>query len=71
MERGTYLSFICTRLALALSTTAVGLVVAIVALGCFNWLSERLSMLDAEMRVAYLELRKVLDRQSSGDSSLL
>lgn len=56
-----YLAIVTTRLAIALSTTAAGLVVAVIAVWCFNWLDERYSMLDAEMLIAGLELRKRLE----------
>lgn len=60
-SRYGYLVIVTTRIAIALSTTAGGLIVAVIAVWCFNWWDERYSMLDAEMRIASLELRKRLE----------
>jgi len=50
-------------LAVALACTALGMLVAILTVWCFNWLSDRLSICDAEMQITSLELVKYLSQQ--------
>lgn len=43
--------------------SAIGVLVAVPTVWCFNWLRDRLSELDAEMDVTFLELVKYLEQQ--------
>jgi biopolymer transport protein ExbB/TolQ len=62
-SRASVLALVAMRISLALVTTALGLLVAVLAVWCFNWLNERLAMMDAEMTIARLELGKYLEGQ--------
>jgi biopolymer transport protein ExbB/TolQ len=57
------LALIANRIAQALATTSLGLLVAVLAVWCFNYLTDRLAMLDAEMKIASLELWKYLEAE--------
>jgi biopolymer transport protein ExbB/TolQ len=45
----------------SLASTAAGLLVGILAVGWFNWRSDHLEVLDAEMQVASLDVAKYLE----------
>ena len=61
--RATTLAALASSLAVALACTALGMLVAILTVWCFNWLSDRLSICDAEMQITSLELVKYLSQQ--------
>lgn len=63
-DRATCMAATANGLAAALATTALGMVVAVLAVWCFNWLTDRLSGIDADMRIASLELAKYLQELS-------
>ncbi len=56
-------AFLATRTSEALAPTAIGLVVAVVAVWWFNWRSARLEVFDGEMQIASQELVKYLEIQ--------
>jgi biopolymer transport protein ExbB/TolQ len=57
-------SMTALSMAEALVCSAMGVVVAVPTVWCFNWLRDRLSELDAEMDVTFLELVKYLEQRS-------
>ncbi len=61
MQRATAMAMVGRNIAEALVSTALGMLVAVLTVWCFNWLNERLGMIDAEMGIAKLELGKYLD----------
>ena len=54
---------IATNIAEALVPTAIGLIVAVVAVWWFNWRNAQLAAFDGEMQIASLELAKYLEIQ--------
>jgi biopolymer transport protein ExbB/TolQ len=64
MQRSAVLAMVATNLAQALVTTALGLVVAVLAVWSFNWLTATLDIIDAESRIASLELVNHLQRHT-------
>jgi biopolymer transport protein ExbB/TolQ len=62
MQKSAALAMIAGNLAASLATTALGMLVAVFAVWCFNWLTDRLATIDAESRIASLELVRYLDR---------
>jgi biopolymer transport protein ExbB/TolQ len=64
MSRATALGMTALSMAEALVCSAMGVLVAVPTVWCFNWLRDRLSELDAEMDVSFLELVKYLEQQS-------
>jgi biopolymer transport protein ExbB/TolQ len=64
MSRATALGMTALSMAEALVCSAMGVLVAVPTVWCFNWLRDRLSELDAEMDVTFLELVKYLEQQS-------
>lgn len=63
MQKEAAMAMVAGSLAEALVTMALGLLVAVLAVWCFNCLNERLAMIDAEMAIARLELGKYLEGQ--------
>jgi biopolymer transport protein ExbB/TolQ len=63
MNKATALAMIAFNIAEALLCTALGMLVAILTVWCFNRLSDRLSICDAEMQITSLELVKYLSQQ--------
>lgn len=61
--RAPTLTALASSLAEALACTALGMLVAILTVWCFNCLSDRLSICDAEMQITSLELVKYLSQQ--------
>jgi biopolymer transport protein TolQ len=66
-NKASYLAFIMTNLAEALVPTAMGLVVGVFAMWCFNWRSERLAKIDSDMRIASLELVHYLQQEGRAE----
>ena len=64
MSRATALGMTALSMAEALVCSAMGVLVAVPTVWCFNWLRDRLSELNAEMDVTFLELEKYLEQQS-------
>jgi biopolymer transport protein ExbB/TolQ len=67
MSRATALGMTALSMAQALVCSAMGVLVAVPTVWCFNCLRDRLSELDAEMDVTFLELVKYLERQSRAE----
>jgi biopolymer transport protein ExbB/TolQ len=67
MSRATALGMTALSMAEALVCSAMGVLVAVPTVWCFNWLRDRLSELDAEMDVTFLELVKYLEQQSRAE----
>ena len=63
-SRATALGMTALWTAEALVCSAMGVLVAVPTVWCFNWLWGRLSELDSEMDVTLLELVKYLEQQS-------
>ena len=66
-NKASYLAFFMTNLAEALVPTAMGLVVGVFAMWCFNWRSERLAKIDSDMRIASLELVHYLQQEGRAE----
>lgn len=67
MSRGALLARTANSLAEALVCTAMGILVATPTMCCFNWLSERLEILDTEMKITSLELEKYVEQASRAE----
>ncbi len=61
-SHATWIAMTANSIAEALVCTTAGILVAVPTLWCFNWRRDRLSILDAEMAIASLELAKYLER---------
>lgn len=64
MSRATYLGMTAGWIAEALVCSAMGVLVAVPTVWCFNWLRDRLSEFDAEMDITLGELVKYLEQQN-------
>jgi biopolymer transport protein ExbB/TolQ len=63
-DKYSYIAFLATNLAEALVPTTVGLLVGVLATWSYNWQNDGLTLFDAEMEIASLELESYLKYQS-------